>query len=321
MKIRLIFKILFILSLALFCLKEVSYAAELVDKIVAIVNDDIVTQSELQESMLPFVADYKVRYGEEELENKMDAAREDALNRLIEEKLILQDAKRREVEVEDKEVDDRVEEVKSRFENSEEFYTAIEASGVTIGRLKDKYKEQLMMKKLVSAIINSKVQISPTQIAAYYNGHIEDFKTPDMVRLKILLLKPLAERNLEDTRKIALQVLDKIRAGEDFDMLVKEYSQGPNIDKGGDMGYMAKGSIIKELEDTMGALGAGEVSGIINTSTGFNIVKVIDKQPAGTKMLEEVNGLIRQRLFQQEAELTLREFVSELKEDAYIKVN
>jgi len=77
----------------------VASAAQVVDRIVAVVNDDVITQSELQESMLPFIADYKVRYDEEELEGKMDEVRQDALNRLIEEKLILQEAKKREIAV------------------------------------------------------------------------------------------------------------------------------------------------------------------------------------------------------------------------------
>lgn len=313
-------RIFLILLLAAFYVKTVLSSDEVVDRIVAVVNDDIITQSELEESMLPFVADYKVRYGGEEAEEKMDAARQDALNRLIEEKLILQEAKRREIEITNEEVEERLESVKSRFGVEEEFYKAIENSGVTLAELKEKYKEQIMMRKFVSSIINSKVRISPTQIAAYYNGNLADFSIPNTVRFKVLLLKPLPERNIEQTEKLALEILNRIKAGEDFDALVKEYSQGPNIDKGGDMGYMAEGSIIKELEDAMAILSAGGVSGLIKTSTGFNIIKIIDKKEASAKLLSEVNDFIRERLFQREAELTLREFVAKLKEDAYIKI-
>jgi len=295
-------------------------AAQVVDRIVAVVNDDVITQSELQESMLPFIADYKLRYKEEDLEGKMDEVRQDALNRLIEERLILQEAKKREISAEDSEIKERIEHVKKRFNSEEEFYLAIKDSGITMARLKEKYKEQIMMRNLVRGLINSNVNISPTEITAYYNGNIKDFSVPKMARFKVLLIKSLPDISIVETEKIASQILDKINDGQDFDMLVKQFSQGPNIDKGGDMGYMPAGGIIKELDDQIELLNAGDTSGIIKTDTGFYIIKVIDKKEAGIVTLPEVKDMIRERLHQRESELTLREFIGKLKKDAYIRI-
>jgi peptidyl-prolyl cis-trans isomerase SurA len=296
-------------------------AASIVDKIAAVVNEDIITESELQESMLPFIADYRLRYGEEAMEQKIQEARQDALNRLIEEKLILQEAKKRKVIVEDPEIEERIDDVKRRFNSDEEFYQAINASGVTIARLKKKYEEQIMMRKLVNAIISSRVSISPTQVTAYYYGNIKDFSAPDTVRFKVLLIKPSEEETLNSARRVTESVLKRINEGEDFDMLVREFSQGPNTDIGGDMGYMPAGSTIPEIEDAVSGLSPDEVSGIIEAGSGFYIVKVLDKKKAGTVPIIEVSELIKERLFQRESELTLREFVAKLKEDAYIKIN
>lgn len=295
-------------------------AAQVVDRIVAIVNEDVITQSELQESMLPFIADYKVRYEEDELEGKMDEVRQDALNRLIEERLILQEAKKREVVVEDSAIEKRLEDVKKRFKTEEEFYYAIKESGVTIARLKEKYRDQIMMRNLVRGLINSSVNVSPTQITVYYNGNIKDFSVPKMARFKVLLVKPLPEGSMEETEKIVLHIMEKINDGQDFDMLVKQFSQGPNIDKGGDMGYMPAGGIIKELDDQIELLNPGDTSDIIKTNTGFYIIKIIDKKEAGILPIAEVRDIIRARLYQRESELTLREFIGKLKEDAYIKL-
>jgi parvulin-like peptidyl-prolyl isomerase len=312
---------IFLFSVVISNMTAVSYSAEVVDRIVAVVNDEVITQSEVEESVIPFVADYRIRYGEEELsDKKMQEAREDALNRLIEEKLILQEAKKRNIKVEEADIEERIAEVKKRFSSEEEFNRAIEASGITIAKLREKYKEQIMMRDLISGLINSKVNITPTQIAAYYYAHIKSFSMPKMYRFKVLLLKPTEERTPQQTEELAMQVLDRIRSGEDFDMLVKQCSQGPHIDKGGDMGYMAEGSIIKEIEIELARLEPGETSSVIKTSSGFNIVKLIDEKEAGTKPPEEVNEIVRIRLFQREAELTLREFVNKLKEDAYIKI-
>ena len=298
-----------------------SDGGEFIDRIVAVVNDDIITESELQESMLPFIADYRMRYGEEGLEQKMDEARQDALNRLIEEKLMSLEAKKREVAVEDFEIEERLEEVKQRFDSDEEFYKAISISGVTLARLKEKYKEQIMMRKLVNGIIASRVSVTPTQIAAYYHGNIKDFSTPDITRFKVLFVKPLDQETLYSARKLAEDIQKKIGEGEDFDMLVKQFSQGPNTDKGGDMGYMPAGSTIPEIESAISQLNPGEISDIIETKSGFYIVMVVDKKQAGIIPITEVNDMIKERLFQKESELTLREFVGKLKEDAYIKIN
>ncbi len=310
---------IFILSVIL-GFAGMGYTAQVVDRIVAVVNDDVITQSELQESMLPFIADYKLRYEKEDLEDKMDEVREDALNRLIEEKLIIQEAKKKKISVEDSEIEQRLEIVKERFKDEDEFYNVLNASGINISKLKNKYKEQIMMRKLVSQLINSKVNITPTQITAYYNGNVDEFTMPRLTRFKVLLVKPLPDGTVAEAENIINTVMDKIRAGEDFDMLVKQFSQGPNIDKGGDMGYMPAGSIIKELDEQLEALQPGETSGVIKTSTGFYIIKVIDKKEAGVAPLSDVKDMIRERLYQRESELTLREFIGKLKEDAYITI-
>ncbi len=295
-------------------------AAQVIDRIVAVVDEDVITQSELQESMLPFIADYKLRYEEGELEGKMGEVRQDALNRLIEERLILQEAKKRKIAAGDSEIKERLEHVKKRFNSEEEFYLAIKDSGITMARLKEKYKEQIMMRNLVRGLINTNVNISPTEIAAYYNGNIKDFSVPKMARFKVLLVKPLPDSSMAKTQKIVLQILGRINDGQNFDMLVKQFSQGPNIDKGGDMGYVPAGGIIKELDDQIELLDAGDTSGIIKTDTGFYIIKVIDKKEAGTVPLSEVKDMIRERLYQRESELTLREFIGKLKKDAYIRI-
>ena len=250
----------------------------------------------------------------------MDEVRQDALNRLIEEKLILHEAKKRKIKVEDSDIEARLEHVKEKFNSEEEFYQAIKDSGVTMARLKEKYREQVMMRNMVRGLINTNVNISPTQISAYYNGNIKDFSVPKTARFKVLLVKPLPDSSMAETEKTVSQILSRIDDGQDFDMLVKQFSQGPNIDKGGDMGYMPAGGIIKELDDQIELLNVGDTSGSIKTSTGFYIIKIVDKKEAGILPMPDVKDMIRERLYQRESELTLREFLGNLKEDAYIKI-
>jgi len=94
---------------------------EVVDKIVAVVNDEVITQSDVDESTLSFIADYRQRYGDEEAQKRIDEAKNDALNRLIEEKLILQEAKKRNVQIDEAEVEKRFQDAKKRFASEEEY--------------------------------------------------------------------------------------------------------------------------------------------------------------------------------------------------------
>jgi len=178
-----------------------------------------------------------------------------------------------------------------------------------------------MMRKLVNGVINSKVHITPTQIASYYNGNIKDFSSPNMCRFKVIFIKISESEGRGAAQSLAENILARIKRGESFDALAAEFSQGPNIDKGGDMGYMAEGSTIPEIEQAMVTMSPGEVSEVIKAEAGFYIVMVVDKKLKGVLPMADVSDIIKERLFQRESELTLREFVSNLKRDAYIKIN
>ena len=303
-----------------YCYISTGYAAELVDKIVAVVNDDIITQSELRESMLAFVADYHLRYGPEEAEVRLNEAKSDTLNRLVEEKLLFQEAKRREVKIVEADVEQRLENAKGKFESEEEFENALSKSGLTTEKLKSKYRDQLMIKALVNGIVMHNVDITPTQIAAYYYGHEEEFRQPEKVKFRIILLKFRPEQDKEIVRSFAGEIAKRAGSGEDFATLSRQYSEGPNAAGGGDMGFVSREDIAKEIREAIAPLIEGGVSAAIETSAGCNIVKLERKLPASTISLQEASSRVRERLFGREAELIFREFIDNLKKNAYIDI-
>ena len=314
------FKVSCALCLALSFATTFAYCAEVVDKIVAIVNDDIITQSEVEESTLSFIADYKLRYGQEEAQNRLDEAKNDALNRLIEEKLILQEAKRRDIKIEDAEVDKRINEVKARFGSDDTFNKALSESGITVDKLRDKYRDQLMMKELINGIVFHNIQISPTQVAAYYYGHKNEFAQPETIKFRIILLKYKPGQEKQIVKSFAQELLKRINSGEDFAALAKEYSEGPNAEDGGEMDFVSKGEMAKEIDEALFNLQEGSVSAVIETTAGCNIVKAEKKLKGSEISLADATPLIRQRLYGREAELILREFIGNLRKEAYIEV-
>ncbi|MBN1405000.1 MAG: peptidylprolyl isomerase [Candidatus Omnitrophica bacterium] len=293
---------------------------EVVDRIVAVVNDEIITQSELEESTVIFIKDYQVRYGEEEAQGRLDEAKSDALNRLIEEKLILQEAKKRNISVEEADVEARFDRVRQRFPSEEEFKKSLSESGLTIEKLKNRYKEQLMMQELVSGIVSNNIRITPTQTAAYYYGHKDEFMQPEQVKFRIMLLRFKPGQDKEVVKLFAEQLLYKIKNGEDFASLAKQYSEGPNAQEGGDMGAVSKGNMAKEIDAAIFSLNDNEVSGVIETSLGCNIIKVEQRIPPSETSLQDATPVIRERIFERESELVLREFLENLKKEAYIQI-
>ncbi|MFH0732736.1 MAG: peptidylprolyl isomerase [Candidatus Omnitrophota bacterium] len=296
------------------------YCAQTVDKIVAIVNDEIITQSELDEFTAAFIADYNLRYGSEMTQDKLDTAKNDALNRLIEEKLIMQEANKRNIQVDEADIEDAVKSVKTKFESEEEFDKAISASGLTIDKLRAKYKNQLMIRELVNGIVSHNINVSPTQIAAYYYGHKNEFVQPASVKFSIIVLKFKPDQEKDTVRVFARELLDRINSGEDFSGLATKYSEGPKADDGGDMGFVSKGTMMKEIDDAIFSLKNNEVSDVIETSAGCNIVKVAEKMQELEFSLKDATARIRERLYEREAELMLREFVDKLKKDAYLEI-
>ena len=313
-------KMLLLAGAIIFMVSCYGYAAEVVDKIVAIVDDEIITQSEVEESLASFIADYKIRYGEEETRQRLEEAKGDALNRLIEEKLILQQAKKRGIQVNESEVNVRLQQVRDKFNSEEEFLMLLSESGLTITKLKDKYRAQLMMKTMINGIIQYNIAVSPTEIASYYHGHKDEFMQPEKVNFRIILLKFKPEKSKIVTASQAKDILKKIRSGEDFATLASEYSQGPNAANGGSMGFLSRGDMVKEIDEALFSLAEGEVSEAIETSLGYNIVKVEKRIPKSELSFEEAAPLVRERLFEREAELVFREFIDKLKENAYVDI-
>ena len=119
------------------------------NKILAVVNDDVVTETDLDEALSSSIDDLKKEYSGEELKTKTEEVRKELLNQMIENKLILQEAKKANIAVDDNEVEQRLKDVKSRFPSEDIFYAEIEKSGVSTDVLKRRYKENIMMGKLV----------------------------------------------------------------------------------------------------------------------------------------------------------------------------
>lgn len=292
--------------------------AEVIDKILVIVNGEIITQSDVDKVLLPIYLQYKSRYSGRELEEKTGEVRDDVLRRLIEDKLLLTEAKRMEIRVAKKEIKGKIEEVKGRFSSGEEFETALAREGMSFSGLEEQFRERIMIDKFVNFKVQGKTSVSPSELLDYYETHLSEFRQAPEVRLRSILIKVGKACPEKEAMEIAQTVLYRIKEGSDFDLLAKQYSEGPYRDSGGDMGWVEKGQLMDRIDELVFRMEKGEISGILKTSLGLHIFKVEEKKDGRFKEFPEEKSRIEQILYSEKRKDGLRELIETLRENAYI---
>jgi peptidyl-prolyl cis-trans isomerase SurA len=298
--------------------------AEVVDRIIAYVNDDIITLSELNERTNAFVAARRQNPFLREEEQSLEKIRRNILDLLINERLAAQEISRLKISVSDEEMAEAIGTILRENRLTQETLEAkLRQDGKTIEDLREQIKAGLEQKKLVNREVSSKTVITDEMIQAYYEDHIEEFERKERWRIQDIYLPFTPTDTPEERthlRNVAKKILERLRTEGDFTSLAKRYSQGPGAEAGGDLGFFSKGELEPVLEAAIEALKPGEVSPDIETTRGIHIIKLteVDKSPA--KPLEEVEGTIRDLLYRREVDFRYREWLSGLRERSYVKI-
>ncbi|NQU95423.1 MAG: peptidylprolyl isomerase [Candidatus Omnitrophica bacterium] len=301
----------------LFCAAPSAFT-EVVDKILVIVNDEIITQGEVDRILIPIYIQYKNLYSGQELTEKLDEVRSNVVSRLVQDMLLLSEAKKREVVVTDEEVEQRIEEIKKNFSSEEEFERALAAEDIALGSLKKKHRERIMIDKIIDAEIRHKISVSPSELVEFYETNKEKFREPQKVKVKSILIKVSEERPEKKSLKLAKTVLRRLKEGGDFGLLAKEYSDGPYAESGGQMGWVREGELMDKLNDLVFSLDENETSGILKTKLGFHIFLVEEKEPSSTMDFNKAKPRVEQITLNKKIQDKLGQWIESLKKDAYI---
>ena len=299
-------------------------AAELVDRIIAYVNDDIITLSELNERTNALVAARQQNPFQREQEQSLEEMRQTMLNRLIDERLASQEIARLKITVSEEEIDATIARIMKENRLTKETLEAeLRKDERTITDLRQQIKEGLEQRKLVNREVQSKTVITDEIVEAYYQSNMNDFQEKERWRIQDIYLPYYPDDTPEERariRNLAQEILERVRAGVDFGSLAKNYSQGPGAEAGGDMGYFARGELEPVLEAAVENLKAGEVSPDIETTRGIHIIKVTEVDRSPPKALDEVRESIRNLLYRREVEFRYREWLSSLRERSYVRI-
>ncbi len=301
-------------------------AAELLDKIVAVVNDDIVTQSELDRNLAPVFHEYKSRYQGEVFIEKMTKARAQILNQMIEDKLVLQEAKAKNVPVSEEEVNRKLADFQKRFRAEKDMQLFLDSQGLTLTKLRDRYRDMIIIQKIQGAEVRSRVIVSPLEAKRHYDEHVKDFTSPEAFHVLTITIRKPAENEktkapLVDHRGKLEELRSDIMKGTiSFGDAAKQSSEDTHAEEGGDMGLLSKGQFIPQLEEAIFKLQPGEVTPVLETEIGYHIFKLIEKTPERVKSFDEARSSIEDIIYSEKSKTRFDEWMAQLRKNAYISV-
>lgn len=294
-----------------------------VDRIVAIVNQEIITLSEIEKYAEPFMKELKSKDPLQKKEERKELYRK-ILDKLIEEKLLDQEAKKLGIKVTSKEIETAIEDIKQKNNlTQEELEKALEKEGLTLEFFKRQIERRLQSSKLINLSIKVDFKIDEKRLKEFYENNIELYKRHELYRpahIFFAIPKDASADKINEIKKRCQMVLEKIRNGEDFGEMALLYSEDPSSKDRGDLGYFKKGELLPTIEKEALRLKVGEISGIVRSEFGFHIIKLIDRKGGDPIPFEEVVENVRKDFIEREMEKGLKQYLSTLREKSVIEI-
>jgi peptidyl-prolyl cis-trans isomerase SurA len=309
-----------------FFILPVSLSTQVVNRVVALVNGEMICLSELQKLSSLFTKEGEKSNPAMSEEERMKEIQGKVLDQLINQKLLDQEAKRLKIEVSKREVDRAVEDVQKRNSFSRrELLNALKNEGLTMEAYREQIEQEMKKVRLIEYEIKTKISITDDAIKEYYIKNMAKPEIKEGMRIQqiFLAIPPGAsEEKINEIRNLATTILSSLQQGEDFGVLAQQFSQDPSAQAGGDLGFFKKGELLTVLEEAASRLKDGEVSPLIQSQLGFHIIKVLEKREGEVKL----DGWMRSKdqiksiLYQRESEKMFEQWLKGLREKSIIEV-
>ena len=307
MKITIDAKILVLLSiLNLIVLSGGATFSYAQDKIIAVVNEDVVTRKDLNDFLSFMRLQLSQEYKGKALEEKIQSMRPTVLDRLIEDRLILQEAKRSDIKVDDSRVRARINEVKKEYPSQTQFHADLMKQGLTQGDIEKKIREQFMMFAAVDSKVRSKIIIKPDEVTEFYKDHKRELNTGESRDIEAISL---------EAYDLANTISYELKSGKKLEDLASRYPLIINR-----LTLKAKDGIRKEIAEAISKLGVNEVSDPVKIEDKFYVFRVTGINPSEQLTLMQAQGMIQGILFEKRIQEGLAGWLDEIKKNSYIKI-
>jgi peptidyl-prolyl cis-trans isomerase SurA len=299
-------------------------ATELVDRIVAIVNSEIITGSGLKDfehrlnkgSMI----DDLLLFGAPA--SSLKGNREAQLNYLINEKILDSEVKRLNLSVTIERVEQEIRDIAKRNNLSRaDMMAAVKAQGMSASEYQDFIRTRIERQSLIEQEVTAKIRVSDEDVMAQYLREHPNANTGSYEYTLAQIYFNPKKGGAQKARERAKNVLQKLRAGESFDALAEQNSEDPNFTAGGLLGTFRAGELSKEMENGIRGLAAGDISDVVQARDGFHILKVLEKKVISDPNFEKEKEKIRAALFEQAFQKQLKNWLETKRDDSFIRIN
>jgi parvulin-like peptidyl-prolyl isomerase len=306
------------LALSAFLLAGVLAGAELVEKILARVNDRLITNSEFQRRVV--AASHAPQASSDPAQIKREV-----LEDLIKEKLLEERAKEMSVSASDEEIETAVERVKRQYNlaTDQEFDAALASSNMTREDLRRQMRQTIILQKVIGRDVTSKLEISEDMLRLEYERQKEKlYRVPESARVSEIVIRFAANDGAAREKAVARleEARAKLAAGTPFAELAKEYSEGNARDRGGDLGSVSKGELLPALDAAVFGDPPQEYPPPALQPRSIHLFRVTDRKPAGYRAFADVSEDLKKRIGENLYDKRFGEYVAKLRREAYVKI-
>jgi len=298
---------------------------ELVDRIAAVVNKDVIVLSELERRAAPELANVASERDVSRRATKRNEVLHEVLDTMIGEKLMDSAAKEGNVDVTDQDVDTAIEDVKKQHGlDQQRLEEAVRGEGMTMSKYREVVRGQVSRLKLIQQKVRTRVKVTEQDIRAEYDKYVKLQQDDPEVHARQIVVqvdRSASAEQVETARQKAQAIAEEARKpGVDFAALAKEKGQGASAREGGDLGYFKRGVMLPEFERVAFKLKPGEVSDPVRTQYGWHVIKVEEFRDASIKSYEQMKDTLREQLSRAQLEKATQAYVQELRQAAVIDV-
>lgn len=298
--------------------------AQLVDGIAAIVNDEIITVTDVREAMGPEAEPLVQQFTGLARDERLKALFKRTLTRLVDAQLQLARARHLNLRVTEADVNQQIDILKQQNQVADEqFLQLLKTRGLTLETYKKQVQEGLLVAKVVNAEVRSHLTVLDGELQAAYRAKNDQYKVAggQTVSHILFLLPPYpTEHDEQRLRAKAESVLQQLRQGGNFATLARQYSEGPSADAGGLLGTFRPGELLPGFEEAVAQLRPGEISGVVRTRVGFHIIRLEARQAGTMRPFEEVQEELKSDILRDKTERKYQEWLESLRQQAYIKI-
>jgi len=309
------------LSVALASLPSLALEKQQPENKAAVVNGFVITQHEFDREMKGTLRRF-AGMGKTVQKDQMQILRKQVLENLINLEVLYQESQNNGIKISEGAVNIQLNAIKTKFQNEDDFEKALLNMDLSEADLRSQIRRELAVRQLIDQQFVEKTSVSEEEAKGYYQSHPDDFKKPEMVKAQHILIKidPKADGSHKaEARKKIEDIQNKLKKGEDFASLAKEFSQCPSSASGGDLGYFTRKQMVKPFAEAAFALAPGEVSRVVETEFGYHLIKSVDKKPATSVAFEDVKEKLQEVLKHKKIGDQVGEYTESLKSKAKVE--